>query len=643
MVFDALRRERFRVVAIIAMDERDTLYLAREVRRISPDTQLVLFGSYMLTFHPEYASYTRGAIVVSSYPLAAAVAHWGVSASKSTRRHFPTWFAQGIYNAAVALVGSHDLVDYAVPVAGVTGDSLQWTGPPVWISTVGRTGFVPLAAYPPEASKESFLHLEPTPEISEPAGVTPQLPVLLIIAAFVLALGWHVWVVAGQVAFMVRHPDMARTALDVTCRKAWWSVRRRAMPAEAKAAIDARYNAFEPHRNRWVTGLQEQRVAGFHRVFVLPWRPVDARRIASLFVHAAFGIFGLVLAWWMLLVLRSFGWTGYAVPVAAGGMAAAVPLLLALTGHSSRLKDRGTAHGQTPAAAAHAQGRAFAWTVLLTILVGLPGLVFVLGPPPEATAGVPPLMHTPFMEADRGFAIVTLVSPTVPILCFALCAYTWLVWQMRGLSFVGNGYTKLLAAREAQIEPEPERKAAAVAMGQGAGGMAGPAAVADGPQARLENASVSRAEPSMTSVLLLGDLGAPAESAVERWRLAFTRTFDITLPTREAWKPLALTLVLVIAATLVVCARVGTLEGPRFTAVFRAATLGGLGLAALTLFQSCAQWRQVKGILARLGRSPLAPAFAKVRAFQLDWRLNLRLPRRDELSLLMAETDALER
>ena len=65
-------------------------------------------------------------------------------------------------------------------------------------------------------------------------------------------------------------------------------------------------------------------------------------------------------------------------------------------------------------------------------------------------------------------------------------------------------------------------------------------------------------------------------------------------------------------------------------------------MAALTLFQSCAQWRQVKGILARLGRSPLAPAFAKVRAFQLDWRLNLRLPRRDELSLLMAETDALE-
>ena len=108
------------------------------------------------------------------------------------------------------------------------------------------------------------------------------------------------------------------------------------MPAEARADIDTRYNAFETQRNTWVTALQEQRVTGFHRVFVLPWRPAHARRTASLFVHAAFGVFGLVLAWWMLLFLRSHGWTGYTLPAAAGVMAAAVPLLLALTQHSSR-------------------------------------------------------------------------------------------------------------------------------------------------------------------------------------------------------------------------------------------------------------------------------------------------------------------
>ena len=256
------------------------------------------------------------------------------------------------------------------------------------------------------------------------------------------------WVVAGQVAFICRHPDMARTAIDVTCRKTWWSIRRRAMPAETRAAIDALYNKFDTHRDAWVTALQDQRVTGFHRVFVLPWSPVHARRIASRFVHAAFGVFGLVLAWWVLLFLRSNGWTGYTWPAAAGVSAAAVPLLLAVTRHSSRLKDREQTDGQAPAAAVRGQGRAFAWMVSLSILVGVPGLIFVLGPPPEGAAGLPPPIHTPYMEADRGFGILTLVSPTVPVMCFALCVYTWLVWQLRGLSFVGNGYTKLLDTRE---------------------------------------------------------------------------------------------------------------------------------------------------------------------------------------------------
>ena len=636
-VFDALRRERFRVVAIIATDQRDALYLAREVRRISPDTQLVFFGSYMLAFHPDYASYTRGAIVVSSYPLAPAAAHWGVSASKSSRRYFPTWFAEGIYNAALALVGTPDLVDYAVPVALKKDNSAADKGPPVWISAVGRTGFVPLAAYPAEGGN-SFLHLDTATPNPPPAWALPSLPIMLIIAAFALALGWHVWIVAGQVAFTLRRPDTARTAFEVTWRKTWSGVRRRPMPAEARAEIDARYDEFDSRRE---IDLQEQRVTGFHRVFVLPSSPLHARRIASLFVHAAFGLFGLVLAWWVLLFLRSSGWTGHTWPVAAGATAAAVPLLLALTQHSSRKKDREQPEGQPAEAGAPGQGRAFAWMVSLAILAGVPALIFVLGPPPEAAAGLPPLHHTSYMEADRGFGVVTLVSPTVPVVCFALCVYTWLVWQLRGLSFVGNGYTKLLATREARVKPEPAPNAAVMTVGHAASGTTVTVAWPNEPQARVGTPSVSRAEPSMTSVLLSGDLGVPGE-AVDRWQRAFTRTFDFTLPTRETWRPLAATLLLLIVATLVVCARVYTLEGPRFTAVFRAATLGGLGLAMLTLLQTCAQWRQVGGILARLGRSPLAPAFVKVRAFHLDWRLNFRLPRRDELSLLMAETDALE-
>jgi hypothetical protein len=630
-VFDALHREQFRVVAIIATDERDTLYLAREVRRISPDTQIVLFGGQMLAFHPDYASYMRGAIVVSSYPLAAAAAHWGVSATSRTRRHFPTWFAEGIYNAVLALVGNHDLVDYAVQTSDRKRKDEADKGPPVWINVIGRTGFVPLVAYPPGGN--SFLHLESVAAVPDPKPAPPSLPVVLMIGTFMLVFGWHVWAIAGQVAFIFRHRKMARTAFDVTWRKTWSGVRRRPMPALEQAEIDAQYNAFEADRHTWVTALQEQRVTGFHRVFVLPWRPVHARRTANLFVHAAFGVFGLVLAWWVLLFLRSRAWTGHTWPVAAGATAAAVPLLLALTQHSSRIKDREQPEGQSAHTGTPGQGRAFAWMVSLGILVGVPVLIFVLGPPPEGAGGVALPIQTAYMEADRGFGIVTLVSPTVPVVCFALCIYTWLVWQLRGLSFVGNGYTKLLATREAVAQT------VAIAVGQSAGASAG--ASPHQPLARLQTPPVGRVEPSMTSVLLSGDLGVPGE-AVSRWQRAFTRTFDFTLPTRHTWKPLAATLLLVGVAAVIVCIRVYTLEGPRFTAVFRAATLGGLGLATLTLLQTCAQWRQVGGILARLGRSRLAPAFVKVREFQLDWRLNFRLPRRDELSLLMAETDALE-
>ena len=145
----------------------------------------------------------------------------------------------------------------------------------------------------------------------------------------------------------------------------------------------------------------------------------------------------------------------------------------------------------------------------------------------------------------------------------------------------------------------------------------------------------------MTSVFLSGDLGAPAES-VDDGSASSPGPSTSRCPLVDTWKPLVATLLLVIAAALVVCARVYTLEGPRFTAVFRAATLGGLGLAVLTLLQTCAQWRQVGGILARLGRSPLAPAFIKVRAFRLDWRLSFACHAATKLSLLMAETDALE-
>ncbi|HEY7290359.1 MAG TPA: hypothetical protein VH583_11035, partial [Vicinamibacterales bacterium] len=69
---DHMLHERISAVGIIATDARDTLFLAREVKKAIPDVQLFFPNSYLLYLHPEYIPYMRGSIVASPYPLALA-------------------------------------------------------------------------------------------------------------------------------------------------------------------------------------------------------------------------------------------------------------------------------------------------------------------------------------------------------------------------------------------------------------------------------------------------------------------------------------------------------------------------------------------------------------------------------------------
>lgn len=65
-MLDAIRHEKRTAVGIIATDNRDVLFLAREVKRTSPDVQLFLFGTHALYLHPDYVPYLRGTLVASS-------------------------------------------------------------------------------------------------------------------------------------------------------------------------------------------------------------------------------------------------------------------------------------------------------------------------------------------------------------------------------------------------------------------------------------------------------------------------------------------------------------------------------------------------------------------------------------------------
>jgi hypothetical protein len=59
-ILDTIRHEKISAVGIIATDDRDVLFLAREVKRAAPDVQLFLFGTHGLYLHPDYLPYLRG-------------------------------------------------------------------------------------------------------------------------------------------------------------------------------------------------------------------------------------------------------------------------------------------------------------------------------------------------------------------------------------------------------------------------------------------------------------------------------------------------------------------------------------------------------------------------------------------------------
>jgi len=640
-VFQTIRRERFGIVAIVATDERDALYLAREIRRTSPDTQLVFLGGHMLYLHPDYASYTRGALVVSSYPMSGAAANWGVNAASKARRQFHSATSEALYNAALALTDYGDkLVDYGMPMApvgdGAASGAKTASGPPFWISAIGRGGFVPLTAYPPVADGTLLLqHNAPANGAAAPRAPFTA-AALGLIAVFAFGVLWHLGVVLRQVREFFRHPAFVHGAVVVTVGKYWARVRHwgdAAATERARQRYHERYRTSDALREKWIAHLQTQRFNAVQRVFVLPWKPRDLRTTAYLLVHAAFAVLGLVAAWWTLLATRATGTQSRWLVIGEGLLIASAPLLLATTRHT------GTPPERPPEA--HAQGYVFAAVFMAACLAGFPLLAAALGSTADHSGEAFAAHLNRVLHADRGFALGSLVSPTLPVMILALAGYVWCVWQLRLLSLVGGGYTALFGARlQAAGATAVAKHTASAASGSSSGAqVTGTIEITPG-----VDDPARATQGSMTEVLLAGELETRpgGDAAMSRWRSGLTRAFDTTLPTRQRLLPLALAAAVVLVAAVPVWTRVHTLEGFAFTRAFRLATLGGLFLAVLALAQTYEQWRQVSAALGRLGRSRLAPAFKAVQAFHLDWRLNLRLPRYDELAVLLAETDALE-
>src|SRR5207244_8550669 len=107
-IIDTIKRERVRVVGLIATDARDKLFLAQQISQFAPGVMLFTLESDLLFVHPDYNKYVRGMIVASSYPLFAQSQTWTMPGDAPRRQQFATTNSDGVYNALL------DILSYTI-------------------------------------------------------------------------------------------------------------------------------------------------------------------------------------------------------------------------------------------------------------------------------------------------------------------------------------------------------------------------------------------------------------------------------------------------------------------------------------------------------------------------------------------------
>jgi len=151
-LLSTISREGYNYVGIIATDVRDTMFLAQEVHEHVPGTVLFTFTTDLLFLHPEINQSLRGMLIISSYPPATANQLWSLPSHPDLRRQFADDTTEGLYNAALVLLGRDDKVlEYGTPFVDLHNVSDAVT-PPVWITVVGRNRLWPVSATDVEGS-----------------------------------------------------------------------------------------------------------------------------------------------------------------------------------------------------------------------------------------------------------------------------------------------------------------------------------------------------------------------------------------------------------------------------------------------------------------------------------------------------------
>ena len=185
-LLEDLEGEHVRYVGLVATDVRDRIFLAEQIRHHLPNSVLFMFNTDLLYAHPDENVDLRGTQVVTTYPLYAANHDWTPSGRGVTRRlFFATHTAQGVYNAAVALLGlPEQMQEYGYP--------FDASGPqPLWVSVVGTNRLQPVKVLADTDATDMVPQLRPDQRAVDgviPLPYHPWLPTLALLICVVPAV-----------------------------------------------------------------------------------------------------------------------------------------------------------------------------------------------------------------------------------------------------------------------------------------------------------------------------------------------------------------------------------------------------------------------------------------------------------------------
>ena len=143
-VASRIKHEHIRFAGIVNSDVLDALFITRFMRAATPDTRFFLVEPDLLFVHSANALPFDGVLAVTTYPLLGGNPPFEERMGSRDEAHwvFPAPFQQGIHNAMrVLLAGRRNVV-----LPGYDVLESEDKAPALWITSVGRESFVPIAA-----------------------------------------------------------------------------------------------------------------------------------------------------------------------------------------------------------------------------------------------------------------------------------------------------------------------------------------------------------------------------------------------------------------------------------------------------------------------------------------------------------------